>query len=322
VTEEKERAEAGLTAVGPEAYAVIEVFAEGGIGRILRAHDRRLDRPVALKELLTASRSLEERFVREARLTARLQHPGVVPIYEVGRWPSGEPFYAMRLVAGGPLLDRIAAAPSLDQRLALLPHVITVAEAMAYAHSQRIIHRDLKPENVLVGEYGETVVIDWGLAKDLAEETAEAPVERAAGRAPSATSSSSSGRRRVGRESLTVMGAVMGTLAYMPPEQAYGDPVDERADVYAIGAILYHVIAGGAALPGRDGGGAAGEGDDGGARADRGATAGYAAGSGDDPPQGDGGAGRRSIPDREGVGGRSAALPGGAAGRGAPLFAP
>lgn len=244
MTEEKERAEAGLTAVGPEAYAVIEVFAEGGIGRILRAHDRRLDRPVALKELLTASRSLEERFVREARLTARLQHPGVVPIYEVGRWPSGEPFYAMRLVAGGPLLDRIAAAPSLDQRLALLPHVITVAEAMAYAHSQRIIHRDLKPENVLVGEYGETVVIDWGLAKDLAEETAEAPVERAAGRAPSATSSSSSGRRRVGRESLTVMGAVMGTLAYMPPEQAYGDPVDERADVYAIGAILYHVIAG------------------------------------------------------------------------------
>ncbi|MBK8266401.1 MAG: protein kinase [Nannocystis sp.] len=233
----------GFRVVDGGAYERIGTYAEGGIGRILRARDRRLDRPVALKELLKADAAAEDRFVREALLTARLQHPGVVPIYEAGRWPSGELFYAMRLVEGRPLLDRIAAAPALDQRLGLLPHVIAIAETMAYAHSQRIIHRDLKPENVLIGEYGETVVIDWGLAKDLAAEEGEAPA-RAAAPSRGPASAGSTGRRRIGGENLTMVGAVMGTPAYMPPEQAYGDPVDARADVYAIGAVLYHVIAG------------------------------------------------------------------------------
>lgn len=216
--------------VGREAYAIEREVGQGGIGRVLSARDQRLDRPVAIKELLARSERQQQRFVREALLTARLQHPAIVPVYEAGRWPDGEPFYAMKLVSGRSLADRIAACTSFAERLALVPHVLTAAQAVAYAHSKRIIHRDLKPANVLVGEFGETVVIDWGLAKDLSEERPEElpddePVARE------------------GKEGLTVEGAILGTPWYMPPEQAVGNAVDERADVYALGAVLYHVLA-------------------------------------------------------------------------------
>ncbi len=221
-----------LPLVDPTRYAVAGELAHGGIGRILRARDVRLDRPVAIKEMLTPSRDAEARFVAEALVTARLQHPSIVPVYEAGRWPGGEPFYAMKLVSGRSLADVIAERTTLEERLALLPHVLAVAEAIAYAHTERIIHRDLKPANVLVGDFGETVVIDWGLAKDLSREGGSEPVSTAH---PSA-GSEDAGRTRVG--------TVMGTPAYMPPEQAAGLPVDERADVYALGAILYHLLAG------------------------------------------------------------------------------
>ena len=219
---------AELPSVPREAYAVGEEVAQGGIGRVLRARDRRLDRPVAIKELLHRSAAQEQRFVREALLTARLQHPAIVPIYEAGRWPAGDPFYAMKLVSGRSLAERIGERAAFGERLALLPHVLTATHAIAYAHSQRIIHRDLKPHNVLIGEFGETVVIDWGLAKDLASDIAEdEPVA-----APTRTGNG-----------LTLQGSVMGTPSYMPPEQAAGAAVDERADVYALGAVLYHVLA-------------------------------------------------------------------------------
>ena len=156
-----------LSPIDPERYHVVREFARGGLGRILAARDLRIGRVVAIKELLRDSEAAYARFVREALITARLQHPAIVPVYEVGRWPAGEPFYAMKLVSGRSLHDVILATPALDERLALLPNVIAVADAIAYAHSQGIIHRDLKPANVLVGEFGETVVIDWGLAKDL-----------------------------------------------------------------------------------------------------------------------------------------------------------
>ncbi len=230
---------AELRTIGREGYAIEGPFAAGGIGRILRARDRYLDRPVALKELLVADRgAAERRFVREALLTARLQHPAIVPIYEAGRWPSGEPFYAMKLVAGRSLRAVIAERRTLDERLALLPNVLTVAEALAYAHGQGVIHRDLKPENVLVGEYGETVVLDWGLAPPprAGAAAAEEAVAAAAGARGGATTDVGAG--------LTVAGAVMGTPQYMPPEQAEGRPVDARADVYALGAILYHLLTG------------------------------------------------------------------------------
>ena len=215
-----------LPSVPRDAYTVWEEVGQGGIGRVLRARDQRLGRPVAIKELLVWNADQEQRFVREALLTARLQHPAIVPVYEAGRWPAGTPFYAMKLLSGRSLADLIARCRQFSERLALLPHVITAAQAVAYAHSRRIIHRDLKPANILVGEFGETVVIDWGLAKDLAEKD-DPPARHAAHAA----------------EGLTMQGAVMGTPAYMPPEQAAGAVVDERADVYALGAVLYHMLA-------------------------------------------------------------------------------
>jgi WD40 repeat protein/tRNA A-37 threonylcarbamoyl transferase component Bud32 len=220
-----------LLHVEADRYALGGEFAHGAIGRILQARDRRLDRPVAIKELIQQDGELESRFVSEAFITARLQHPSIVPIYDAGRWTTGKPFYAMKLVSGRSLAEVIEEKKTLEERLALLPHVLAVAEAIAYAHTERIIHRDLKPANVLVGAFGETVVVDWGLAKDLArkgepESSGVVPVERR-------TDSTSTQR-----------GAVVGTPAYMPPEQAAGKPVDERADVYALGAILYHLLAG------------------------------------------------------------------------------
>ncbi len=164
-----------LRVVDPRSYTVESEVAKGGIGRTLRAHDTHLDRPVALKELITRDASTEERFVREARITARLQHPSIVPLYEAGVWPSGEPFFAMKLVSGRSFDRVLEDATTLDQRLALLTHVLAVAEAMAYAHNERLIHRDLKPQNILLGPFAETVVIDWGLAKDLDEESSEPP---------------------------------------------------------------------------------------------------------------------------------------------------
>jgi len=222
---------ATLPNVDPTSYALGLEVARGGMGRILAARDLRVGRPVAVKELLGTSPQLAARFEREARVTARLQHPGIVPIYEIGRWPDGTPFYAMRMVDGHTLREAIEAAPTLAARIALLPPVLAAAEAIAFAHGQRVIHRDLTPSNILVGAYGETVVIDWGLAKDLSaglSDDEDGEPDRAAHSAAN----------------LTGVGAVIGTAAYMPPEQAHAVPVDERADVYALGAILYHLLAG------------------------------------------------------------------------------
>ncbi|MBN1209802.1 MAG: serine/threonine protein kinase [Myxococcaceae bacterium] len=214
-----------------ERYLLHGVVAEGGHGRILRAQDLHLERMVALKEPISPGTSTEDRFLREARITARLQHPSIVPVYEAGRWPGGEPFYAMKLVSGRSLAYLIESMRTLSERLAALPHVLAVTEAMAYAHSQHVVHRDLKPSNILVGEFGETVVIDWGLAKEL--DRLEEPSAEHGATPPGSP-----------EPEHTQLGTVMGTPAYMPPEQAAGQPVDERADVYALGAILYHLLSG------------------------------------------------------------------------------
>jgi hypothetical protein len=218
---------ASFPVVARDCYVMGDEVARGGMGRITSARDRRTGRPVAIKELLARDAATRARFEREARLTARLQHPAIVPLYELGKWPSGEPFYSMKLVRGQPLDKMIADKRGLSERLDLLPNVVAIVDALAYAHSQRNIHRDLKPANVLLGDFGETLVIDWGLAKDLGAS------EPDAGRKVLPTSGS-----------LTVDGDVVGTPAYMAPEQALGMPVDERADVYSLGALLYHVLAG------------------------------------------------------------------------------
>jgi WD40 repeat protein len=190
----------------------------------------RLDRTVAVKELLKSGDDAEARFIREALITARLQHPSIVPIHDLARDSAGKPFYSMKMVSGCSLAEVIEERRTLAERLALLPNVIAVADAMAYAHGQRVIHRDLKPANVLIGPFGETVVIDWGLAAQLSESRR--------------SSHSVATAYEIATSGLTVAGTVMGTPEYMPVEQAEGKPVDERADVYAIGAILYHVLAG------------------------------------------------------------------------------
>lgn len=224
---------AQLTTVDPSHYVFDGELARGGMGRILRARDRRVGRTVAIKELLGADRELRVRFEREARITARLQHPSIVNLLEAGCWPDGEPFYAMKLVAGRSLAKEIEARSTLPERMSLLPSVIAVTEALAYAHQQRVIHRDLKPDNVLVGDHGETVVIDWGIAKDL--HAAETAVHMSASGLQDANA--------------TVDGAIMGTPRYMSPEQAHGEPADERSDVWALGAILYHLLAGAPPYP-------------------------------------------------------------------------
>ncbi len=220
-----------LAPTNPDHWKRGPEIARGGQGRVVAVEDRRLGRQVAMKELLSNDPETVARFEREALITARLQHPAIIPIYEAGRWPGGESFLAMKRVVGEDLERVIAGRKTFADRLALLPNVLAVADALAYAHSRRVIHRDLKPRNILIGAFGETVVIDWGLAKDLSRDdapTVSLPIGKKTGEKPAAT----------------VLGSIMGTPQYMPPEQAQGREVDERADVYSLGALLYHVLTG------------------------------------------------------------------------------
>lgn len=178
--------------------------------------DEVLGREVACK--LLASGASSTAFLREARATARLQHPGIVPVYDLGRRPDGTPFYTMKYLRGRTLSAAIHARKSLKERLELLGAFVDICQAVAYAHNQGVIHRDLKPANVMVGEFGETVVLDWGLARI----SGEAEPARTQGIILSSSDSSP----------LTLAGAVLGTPAYMAPEQAAGVEVDRRADIW------------------------------------------------------------------------------------------
>ena len=193
-------------------YEELGELGRGGMGRVVDAVDRALVRPVAIKHVLGDSPGALARFDREARITARLEHPAIVPVYDVGRGADGTPYYVMRRVDGRPL-DELVRCRTLDERLALVPNVLAACDALAYAHARSIIHRDIKPSNVLVGPFGETLVIDWGLAREADELDDSA-------------------------------GHVAGTPGFMAPEQARGDALDARADVYALGALLFFTLAG------------------------------------------------------------------------------
>src|SRR5665647_301123 len=200
----------------------------GGMGRVVDAIDLALDRPVAIKHLLASGNADLARFEREVRITARLQHPSIVPILDAGRDEQGQPFYIMRKIDGEPLSARVVAATTARDRIALVPAMLGAIDAAAYAHAQGVIHRDIKPWNILLGPFGETLLIDWGIARDLA-----------------ATEISVPGAEPEQRESgLTRVGDAVGTPGFMAPEQARGEPVDRRADVYSLGATLYFVLTG------------------------------------------------------------------------------
>ncbi|HTL38681.1 MAG TPA: serine/threonine-protein kinase, partial [Kofleriaceae bacterium] len=186
--------------------------------------------------LLFLTPALTARFVREARVAAALQHPNIIPVYDVGCFADGTPFYTMRRVDGCTLHQALARAEDLAERMALLPRVIAAAEAIAFAHANGVVHRDLTPANILVGDFGETVVIDWGLAKDLRPDD-----DRVAPKYQTGTT----------QMVLTARGDVIGSPAYMPLEQATGSETDARVDVYGLGAILYHLLTGSAPYVGR-----------------------------------------------------------------------
>ncbi len=222
-----------LPRVDAASYAIGPEIARGGMGKILSARDRRLRRDVVIKVTREQGQLVDPRFEREALITARLQHPSIVRVYEAGILGDGRAFYAMERVRGRSLEVVLDDTTTIAQRLALLPHAIAVADAIAYAHSEGVLHRDLKPSNVLVGPFGETVVIDWGLAKDLrlAESGTSHPRPISE---PSAASDAS----------LTQVGSVMGTPSFMAPEQARGEIADERSDIYALGTLLYTLLTG------------------------------------------------------------------------------
>lgn len=207
-------------------YVLLRRVGAGGMGVVWEAYDPDLDRTVAIKLMRDAAEHLRIRFDQEVRITARLQHPSIVNIVEAGSW-RGEPYYVMKMVRGDSLDAKLRATATVSGRLSMLPSIIAVVDAIAYAHGARVIHRDLKPENILVGEFGEAVVIDWGLAKQL-----------------STRSSAPSLRPNASSPEGTTAGSVIGTPSYMPPEQARGEAVDARADVYALGAILYFLLSG------------------------------------------------------------------------------
>lgn len=227
-------------------YTLSRVHDQGGLGRVWLAFDRNLRRSVALKEIRPDKKPTDQalrRFVREAQVTGQLEHPNIVPVYELAR--DGErsyPFYTMRFMHGQSLGDAIDAyhklrrsgSPAALQFQRLLQVFTSVCHAMAYAHSRRVIHRDLKPANVMLGSFGEVVVLDWGLAKvlDTPEELPEEeqPVEQPV----------------LGEGVETLPGQILGTPAYMAPEQALGklDEIDALTDVYGLGAILYRILTG------------------------------------------------------------------------------
>ena len=211
-------------------YEVLDRIGQGGMGTVYRARDRELGREVALKviRLPEGSPDVAARMLREARTLAQLEHPGIVPVHDVGTSPDGRAFYAMKLVRGSPL-DALPAS-SVAERLRIVERI---CEAVAFAHAHGVIHRDLKPQNVMVGPFGEVLVMDWGVAKL----TGGGGSSLGAGVAASEAARSAS--------PTTGHGVVLGTPGYMAPEQAAGDPalVDARVDVYAVGAILRDLCA-------------------------------------------------------------------------------
>jgi serine/threonine-protein kinase len=236
-------------------FTILKHHAKGGLGDVFVARDEELHRLVALKEIQEKHADRHDsryRFLLEAEITGGLEHPGIVPVYGMGQYPDGRPFYAMRFISGDDLrnfIDKFHTAeedPNRDpgeRTLAfreMIGCLIDTCNAIGYAHSRGVLHRDIKPGNIMIGKYGETLVVDWGLAKtvdhpDIVSNADEKPL------LPSSHGSSTP----------TMMGSTIGTLQYMSPEQASGklDELGPAADIYSLGATLYSVLTGSTAFP-------------------------------------------------------------------------
>jgi len=228
-------------------FRVLRPYAKGGLGKVSVALDEELQREVAFKELLekrSTDATARARLLLEAEITGSLEHPGVVPVYGLGQYADGRPFYAMRLIHGETLRAAIHAYHTDPQEQSvpmsrslrlrrLLSHFLATCNVIEYAHSRGIIHRDLKPDNVMLGKYGETLVVDWGLAKPVDRQESESAADTAAYRP-----------QRVDDVAATQLGSVIGTPAYMSPEQARGqvNKLSAATDIYSLGATLYSVL--------------------------------------------------------------------------------
>src|SRR4051812_31559882 len=233
----------------------MRMYAQGGQGHVFVARDTQLRREVALKELQPryADRPLSRaRFVREAEITGGLEHPGVVPVYALGHHEGGRPYYAMRLIQGRNMQEVIQEYHDPKSKLSpveknlrfrqLLQRFVSVCQTIAYAHSRCIVHRDIKPSNVLIGSYGEAVVVDWGLARPyhVTAGCAFEPDVLPSLDAPPAQTTD------VASIDSTMMGAALGTPSFMSPEQADGkwDIVGPATDIYSLGATLFVLLTG------------------------------------------------------------------------------
>lgn len=234
-------------------YRLDGEIARGGMGAIIKGRDTDLGRDLAIKVLLDAHKQRPEmiqRFIEEAQIGGQLQHPGIAPVYELGQFADQRPFFTMKLVKGETLAKLMGDRKSpQEERGRFLGIFEQVCQTMAYAHSRGVIHRDLKPANIMVGAFGEVQVMDWGLAKVLscggiADEKRSG--QKHAGGSEIKTTRSSSGETPAPGDSDTKSGSVMGTPAYMAPEQALGeiDHLDQRADVFGLGAILAEILTG------------------------------------------------------------------------------
>ena len=246
-------------------YRLIAQVARGGMGVVYAAEDQRLQRRVALKVLEVPGNEgdLANRLMREARVLARLEHPGIVPVHDAGTLADGRVFYAMKFVEGQRLDQYLESLASIPDRLRIF---MSICDAVAFAHARGVLHRDLKPANVMVGPFGEVLVMDWGLAKILADALKPEPIatkptrpesldpvagmlDKSANRenaiVTSATAARASEARAASASTNTGHGSVMGTPGYMSPEQARGEIelLDARSDIFSLGALLRYLLS-------------------------------------------------------------------------------
>jgi serine/threonine protein kinase len=214
--------------LAPAGYELQDTLGKGGMGEVIAAHDLKFDRDIAIKRMHgeQSTRSIA-RFLREARIQARLEHPAIVPIHDLGTDAEGRVFFTMKRLAGVTLSDKLETDPVQS----LLRAFVEVLLAIDFAHQRRVVHRDLKPANIMLGDFGEVYVLDWGVAREL--DASDDLTEPGAGETEVGVPAS---------ETATKAGAVLGTPGYMAPEQVRGEPAGTAADIYALGAILFEIL--------------------------------------------------------------------------------